>query len=109
MLRAEFLVGNYSDAIGDFDPTALHNLVSSPANIGTVVASLVRDVKALSTSTRPVVGILNTLSQLDMPYRIGSKRRGAYPTASAEGTCVSSAETTHSRRAASGSRAAFDG
>ena len=27
-LRAEFLVGNYSSAIGDFDPTALHKLVS---------------------------------------------------------------------------------
>jgi spore germination protein YaaH len=45
-LRAEFLVGNYSEAIGDFDPAALHKLVSSSRNIGKVVSSLVGDVKA---------------------------------------------------------------
>ncbi len=45
-LRAEFLVGNYSEAIGDFDPTALHKLVSSSGNISTVVSSLVGDVNA---------------------------------------------------------------
>jgi spore germination protein len=43
-LRAGFLVGNYSDAIGDFDPTALHKLVSSSTNISKVVSSLVGDV-----------------------------------------------------------------
>ena len=45
-LRAEFLVGNYSDAIGDFDPTALHNLVSSTTNINNVVSSLIGDVNS---------------------------------------------------------------
>lgn len=45
-LRAEFLVGNYSDSIGDFDPTALHKLVSSSSNIKKVVSSLVGDVNS---------------------------------------------------------------
>ena len=45
-LRAEILVGNYSDALGDFDPTALDKLVSSSGNIGKVVSSLVSDVNA---------------------------------------------------------------
>ena len=45
-LRAEFLVGNYSDSIGDFDPTALHKLVSSSSNISKVVSSLVSDVNS---------------------------------------------------------------
>ena len=43
-LRAELLVGNYSDTIDDFDPTALHKLVSSSGNIGDVVSSLVQNV-----------------------------------------------------------------
>ena len=43
-LRAQFLVGNYSDAAGDFDPTVLHNLVSSPTDISNVVSSPVGDV-----------------------------------------------------------------
>ena len=43
-LRAEFLVGNYSDAIGDFDPTALDKLLSSSSNTSKVVSSLVGDV-----------------------------------------------------------------
>ena len=43
-LRAELLVGNYSDTIDDFDPIALHKLVSSSGNIGDVVSSLVQNV-----------------------------------------------------------------
>jgi spore germination protein YaaH len=43
-LRAQFLVGNHSDAAGDLDPTAPHNLVSSPTDISNVVSSPVRDV-----------------------------------------------------------------
>jgi spore germination protein YaaH len=45
-LRAEFLVGNYSAAIGDFDSTAAHDLVSSKTNTAHVVASLVKAVTA---------------------------------------------------------------
>jgi spore germination protein YaaH len=45
-LRAEFLVGNYSASIGDFDPTALDRLVSSPNNINSVVATVVNAVNA---------------------------------------------------------------
>jgi len=45
-LRAEFLVGNYSSAIGDFDPAALHKLVSSSSNISAVVSTLVANVNA---------------------------------------------------------------
>ena len=45
-LRAEFLVGNYSDAIGDFDPTALDKLLSSSSNTSKVVSSLVGDVSS---------------------------------------------------------------
>ncbi|NUR57390.1 MAG: hypothetical protein HOV87_01555 [Catenulispora sp.] len=43
-LRAEFLVGNYSASIGDFDPTALDKLLSSPNNINSVVATVVNAV-----------------------------------------------------------------
>lgn len=43
-LRAQFLVGNYPDAAGDLDPTAPHNLVSSPTDISNVVSSPVGDV-----------------------------------------------------------------
>lgn len=43
-LRAEFLVGNYSTAIGDFDSTAAHDLLSSKTNTSRVVASLVSAV-----------------------------------------------------------------
>jgi spore germination protein YaaH len=45
-LRAEFLVGNYSDSLGDFDPNALDKLVSSTTKTNTVVASLVNDVQS---------------------------------------------------------------
>ena len=45
-LRAEFLVGNYSSSIGDFDPTALDKLLSSPTNINSVVATVVNAVNA---------------------------------------------------------------
>lgn len=44
-LRAELLVGNYSDELGDFDPDALSALLSSEANIAAVadrLAALVR-------------------------------------------------------------------
>ncbi|NUR26712.1 MAG: hypothetical protein HOV83_12865, partial [Catenulispora sp.] len=44
-LRAEFLVGNYSASIGDFDPTALDRLLSSPSNIDNVVATVVNAVR----------------------------------------------------------------
>ncbi|WP_194922825.1 glycosyl hydrolase family 18 protein [Catenulispora pinisilvae] len=39
-LPAEFLVGNFSQAIGDFDESAAYNLLSSQDNIKNVVASL---------------------------------------------------------------------
>ena len=39
-LPADFLVGNFSDALGDFDETAAYRLLSSPANIDRVVATL---------------------------------------------------------------------
>lgn len=45
-LRAEFLVGNYSASIGDFDPNALDKLVSSSGNINNVVATLVNAVNS---------------------------------------------------------------
>jgi len=45
-LRAEFLVGNYSESIGDFDPAALDDLVSSSSNINRVVSSLVGSVNS---------------------------------------------------------------
>lgn len=43
-LRAEFLVGNYSNSIGDFDPTALDRLLSSSNNINSVVTTVVNAV-----------------------------------------------------------------
>jgi spore germination protein YaaH len=45
-LRAEFLVGNYSNSIGDFDPNALDKLVSSTNHINSVVATLVNAVNS---------------------------------------------------------------
>ncbi|MEU7873573.1 glycosyl hydrolase family 18 protein [Dactylosporangium sp. NPDC049140] len=45
-LRAEFLVGNYSASLGDFDPTALDKLLSSSSNISKLVTSLVSDVNS---------------------------------------------------------------
>jgi spore germination protein YaaH len=45
-LRANFLVGNYSAAIGDFDETAAHKLLSSRTNITNVVATLNSAVRA---------------------------------------------------------------
>jgi len=44
-LRAEILVGNFSDALGDFDSPAIHNLVSSPPHRRAVIRSLVRAVR----------------------------------------------------------------
>jgi spore germination protein YaaH len=44
-LRAEFLLGNYSDAIGDFDPDATTKLVSSPANRAAVIATVVKAIR----------------------------------------------------------------
>jgi spore germination protein len=43
-IRAEFLVGNYSDRLGDFDPAAARALLGSPANIRHVAAVLARAV-----------------------------------------------------------------
>ncbi|ACU75354.1 glycoside hydrolase family 18 [Catenulispora acidiphila DSM 44928] len=45
-LRAEFLVGNYSSSIGDFDPAALDRLLSSPSNINSVVTTVVNAVNS---------------------------------------------------------------
>ncbi len=44
-LRAEIILSNYSDLLGDFDPAAAHGLLSSVANRRAVVASLVRSVR----------------------------------------------------------------
>lgn len=45
-LRGEILIGNYSDALGDFDSNATHLLVSSSANINRVVSTLVNAVNS---------------------------------------------------------------
>lgn len=45
-LRAELLVGNYSDRLGGFDPDALSALLSSPASIDTVAGRLAGLVEA---------------------------------------------------------------
>jgi spore germination protein YaaH len=44
--RSELLLGNYSDAIGDFDPAAAHRLFTSASNRRTVIAALVADVRS---------------------------------------------------------------
>ncbi len=44
-LKAEFLLGNYSEAIGDFDPQATHKLVSSAKNLAAVIAVVKRAVR----------------------------------------------------------------
>jgi spore germination protein len=44
-LRAELLIGNYSDAIGDFSELEAHRLFSSNSKIDAVVAELVRSVR----------------------------------------------------------------
>lgn len=42
---AEFLVGNFSDSLGDFDEQAAYNLLSNAARRATVINSLVNAVK----------------------------------------------------------------
>ncbi|WP_395695350.1 glycosyl hydrolase family 18 protein [Nocardioides sp.] len=44
-LRAELLVSNYSDALGDFDPARNHALLSSPQRIARVAARLASSVR----------------------------------------------------------------
>lgn len=45
-LRSELLVSNYSNRLGDFDPVALHKLLSSADNIEAVAASVAEHVAA---------------------------------------------------------------
>ena len=44
-LRAEILVGNFSEALGDFDPAATDKLVSSRANRAAVITTVLRAVR----------------------------------------------------------------
>ncbi|MDO9380802.1 MAG: glycosyl hydrolase family 18 protein [Nocardioidaceae bacterium] len=44
-LRAELLVGNYSERLGDFDPVAAHRLLAAPANRRRVAARLAATVR----------------------------------------------------------------
>lgn len=45
-LTAQLLVGNYSDAIADFDEPLAHRMLSSPARIRTAAHQLAADVRA---------------------------------------------------------------
>ena len=45
-LRAELLVGNYSDRLEDFDPRALHRMLSSARSRRAVVRAVVAEVRA---------------------------------------------------------------
>ena len=73
-LRGEILVGNFSDSLGDFDPTALDKLVSSSSNINKVVSSLVSDVNSQgwdgvtvdfeSIQSKDATGLVNFVSAL---------------------------------------------
>lgn len=71
---AEFLVGNFSDAIGDFDEAAAYRMLSNSGNIRKVVATLKAavtsqgwngvDIDLESLSARDTNGLVNFLTAL---------------------------------------------
>ncbi|MFI5734875.1 glycosyl hydrolase family 18 protein [Kribbella sp. NPDC051587] len=72
--KAEFLIGNFSESIGDFDESAAYKLLSSTAHINTVVGTLKSavnsqgwdgveiDLEALQARDRP--GLVNFIKAL---------------------------------------------
>jgi spore germination protein YaaH len=82
--KAEFLIGNFSEAIGDFDESAAYKLLSSTAHINTVVNTLKNavnsqgwdgieiDLEALQARDKP--GLVNFIKALKLA--VGAKPVG---------------------------------
>jgi spore germination protein YaaH len=80
-LRTELLVSNYSDQLGDFDPSAAHRLLTNPANIARLARTMAGfvaaggyngvnlDLESLRRSDAPGLVQLATALQRAMPAR----------------------------------------